>query len=173
MTNKSSYSYDELIKSANGELFGKNFGKLPLPNMLMMDRITHISNTGGKYGKGEVVAELDIKDDLWFFGCHFKDDAVMPGSLGLDALFQLTGFYLTHMGFEGTGRALGCDAVRFFGQVLPENKLVTYVIDVKRIINLKLTMVIADGRVIVDGEEIYTCDSIRVGLFEKDSQPSD
>ncbi len=167
MNRKNSYDYDDLIKSGNGELFGPNFGKLPLPNMLMMDRVSHISDKGGKYGKGEVIAELDIHDDLWFFACHFKDDAVMPGSLALDALFQLTGFFLTHMGFEGKGRALGCDVVRFFGQILPTNKIVKYIIDIKRVINLKLTMVIADGRVFVDDNEIYTCDSIRVGLFEK------
>ena len=162
---KTSYNYDELIKAGTGELWGKGFGKLPLPNMLMMDRITHISANGGKYGKGEVVAELDINPDLWFFGCHFKDDPVMPGSLGLDALWQLTGFFLGHCGFKGKGRALGCESVKFVGQVMPHNKKVEYRVDIKRIIDLKLKMVLADGRMFVDGEEIYTCDSMKVGLF--------
>lgn len=165
MTRASSYSYDDLIKSGNGELFGPKSGKLPLPNMLMMDRIVRISDEGGKYGKGEIIAEFDINPSLWFFGCHFKGDPVMPGSLGLDALFQLTGFFLTHMGYEGRGRALGCDTLKFFGQVLPVNKLVTYIIDVKRIVDLKLKMIIADGRMLVDGEEIYTCANMKVGLF--------
>ncbi len=163
---KSSYSYQDLIDSANGTLFGPNVGKLPLPNMLMMDRITHISNEGGKYNKGVVVAEMDIKPDLWFFGCHFKDDPVMPGSLGLDAMLQLTGFYLTHCGYEGKGRALGCEKLHFTGQVLPTNKLITYTIDIKRVINMKLIMVISDGTLSVDGQDIYYCESMKVGLFK-------
>ena len=165
MQRKNSYNYDELILAGTGELFGNDYGKLPLPNMLMMDRITNISHTGGMFGKGEVIAELDIKPDLWFFGCHFKDDAVMPGSLGLDALLQLTGFFLVWADYKGKGRALGCEKVKFFGQVLPTNKKVTYIVDIKRIINLKLTMIIADGRVLVDDKEIYTCENMRVGLF--------
>lgn len=163
---KSSFNYDDLISSGNGTLFGPNSGKLPLPNMLMMDRITHISTEGGKYDKGIVVAELDIKPELWFFGCHFKDDPVMPGSLGLDAMLQLTGFFLTYSGFEGKGRALGCEKLNFTGQVLPEHKLVTYTIDIKRVINLKLIMVISDGTLAVDGQNIYTCESMKVGLFK-------
>lgn len=161
-----SYSYEDLIKSGNGELFGKNAGKLPLPQMLMMDRITKISDAGGKFDKGEIIAELDINPDLWFFGCHFKDDPVMPGSLGLDALFQLTGFYLTFLGHEGKGRALGCDSLKFNGQVLPENKKVTYVVDIKRVLNLKLIMVIADGKMLVDDKEIYFTENMKVGLFK-------
>jgi 3-hydroxyacyl-[acyl-carrier protein] dehydratase/trans-2-decenoyl-[acyl-carrier protein] isomerase len=163
--NKHSFSYEELIKSGKGELFGENTGRLPLPNMLMMDRITHISTEGGKFGKGEIIAEFDINPDIWFFKCHFEGDPVMPGSLGLDALFQLTGFFLTYKGFKGKGRALGCDKVKFFGQVLPDNKIVTYIVDIKRILNLELTMIIADGRLLVDGKEIYTCEGMKVGLF--------
>jgi 3-hydroxyacyl-[acyl-carrier protein] dehydratase/trans-2-decenoyl-[acyl-carrier protein] isomerase len=168
MSRKNSYDIDELILAGTGDLFGQEYGKLPLPNMLMMDRITHIDNKGGLYGKGEVVAELDIKPDLWFFDCHFKGDAVMPGSLGLDALLQLTGFFLVWADFKGKGRALGCEKLKFFGQVLPTNKKVTYVVDIKRIINLKLTMIIADGRVLVDDKEIYSCENMRVGLFAGD-----
>ncbi len=163
---KSSYNYDELISSGNGTLFGPNAGKLPLPNMLMMDRITHISTEGGKFNKGIVVAELDVKPELWFFDCHFKNDPVMPGSLGLDAMLQLTGFFLTYSGYEGKGRALGCERLNFTGQVLPEHKLVTYTIDIKRIINLKLIMIISDGTLSVDGQDIYTCESMKVGLFK-------
>jgi 3-hydroxyacyl-[acyl-carrier protein] dehydratase/trans-2-decenoyl-[acyl-carrier protein] isomerase len=165
LQNKHSFSYEELIKSGKGELFGGNTGRLPLPNMLMMDRITHISEEGGKFNKGEIIAEFDINPDIWFFKCHFEGDPVMPGSLGLDALFQLTGFFLTYMGYQGKGRALGCDKVKFFGQVLPENKIVTYIIDIKRILKLDLTMIIADGRLLVDGKEIYTCEGMKVGLF--------
>lgn len=168
MERKSSYDFDELIKAGTGELFGPEYGKLPLPNMLMMDRITNISKEGGMYGKGQVIAELDIKPDLWFFDCHFKGDSVMPGSLGLDALLQLTGFFLVWADYQGKGRALGCDKLKFFGQVLPINKKVTYIVDIKRIINLKLTMIIADGRVLVDDKEIYSCENMRVGLFTGD-----
>lgn len=161
-----SYDYDDLIRSGKGELFGEGAGKLPLPNMLMMDRITKISDEGGKYDKGEIIAELDIKPELWFFGCHFKDDPVMPGSLGLDALFQLTGFFLTFLGHKGKGRALGCEKVKFNGQVLPDNTKVTYLVDIKRVMNLKLIMVIADGVLLVDGKEIYSCQDMKVGLFK-------
>lgn len=166
MAKTRSFSYEELIKSGKGELFGKDSGKLPLPNMLMMDRISKISDEGGKYGKGQITAEFDINPNLWFFGCHFKDDPVMPGSLGLDALFQLTGFFLTFLGFKGKGRALGCGKVNFSGQVLPENKLVKYIVDIKRILNLKLTMIIADGRLLVDNKEIYFTEDMKVGLFK-------
>lgn len=166
MSNAQSYSYEDLIRSGNGELFGEDSGRLPLPNMLMMDRITKITHDGGKYDKGMITAELDIKPDLWFFECHFKDDPVMPGSLGLDALLQLTGFYLTHMGHKGKGRALGCGSLKFNGQILPEHKVVTYKIDIKRVINLKLIMVIADGIVSVDGEDIYFAEDMKVGLFK-------
>jgi len=162
---KLSYDYDELIRSGNGTLFEEHAGRLPLPNMLMMDRITYISTESGKYNKGVIKAELDIKPELWFFACHFKDDTVMPGSLGLDAMFQLTGFYLTYLGHEGKGRALGCDKLSFFGEVLPSNQIVSYEINVKRVINLKMIMIIADGSMYVDGKEIYTVENMKVGLY--------
>ncbi len=162
---KTSYNFDEIIQVANGEFFGQDAGKLPLPGMLMVDRITRIEANAGKYGHGIVEAELDINPDLWFFGCHFKDDPVMPGSLGLDGLLQLTGFFLNHVGYKGKGRALGCESLKFFGEVLPTSKVVKYIIDIKRIINLKMTMVIADGRLLVDGQEIYTCENMKVGLI--------
>ena len=136
--------------------------------MLMVDRIASVSADGGKYDKGLVVAELDIDPSLWFFHCHFKGDPVMPGCLGLDAMWQLTGFYLAWTGKEGKGRALGVKEVKFTGQILPENKLVTYRIDIRRVISRKLTMASADGQVEVDGEVIYTAEDLRVGLFSTD-----
>lgn len=160
-----SYSYEELIQCAHGELFGPTNGRLPLPNMLMTDRVTRIAANGGKYGKGEIKAELDIRPDLWFFTCHFEDDPVMPGCLGLDALWQLLGFYLVWLGLEGRGRALGAGKVKFTGQVLPTAKLVTFQLDIKRVISRRLNMAIADGTMSVDGREIYTAEDLRVGLF--------
>jgi len=160
-----SFSYAELIDCAHGNMFGPANGRLPLPNMLMMDRITHISNEGGKYGKGEIKAELDIRPDLWFFDCHFESDPVMPGCLGLDALWQLVGFFLVWNDLPGRGRALGAGKVKFTGQVLPKAKLVTYQLDMKRVITRKLNMAIADGTMSVDGREIYTAEDLRVGLF--------
>ncbi|NNF49219.1 MAG: bifunctional 3-hydroxydecanoyl-ACP dehydratase/trans-2-decenoyl-ACP isomerase [Woeseiaceae bacterium] len=162
---RSSYDYDDLIASGHGELFGKSNGRLPLPNMLMLDRIALIDKDGGKYGKGQVQAELDIKPELWFFDCHFEGDPVMPGCLGLDAMWQLVGFHLCWQGLEGRGRALGVGKVKFTGQVLPTAKKVTYQIDIKRVIARKLNMAIADGSLSVDGREIYTADDLRVGLF--------
>lgn len=162
---KNAYDYDDLIASGHGLLFGPTNGRLPKPNMLMLDRITHIAEDGGKYGKGELTAELDINPDLWFFECHFEDDPVMPGCLGLDALWQLVGFHLVWQGLEGRGRALGVGKVKFTGQVLPTAKLVTYRIDIKRVIARKLNMAIADGSMLVDGREIYTAEDLRVGLF--------
>lgn len=163
---KHSYNYDELIVAGKGQLFGDGYARLPLPPMLMLDRITHVSETGGAHGKGQLVAELDIKPDLWFFQCHFKDDPVMPGCLGLDALWQLSGFFLTWTGHPGKGRALGVGEVKYRGQILPTHKLVTYTIDVKRILTSKLIMIIADGTVMVDGRPVYWADSLRVGMFE-------
>ena len=165
MNKKSSYNREELLACARGELFGPGNAQLPLPNMLMMDRIVYIGSEGGQYGKGEIIAELDIHPDLWFFGCHFIGDPVMPGCLGLDAMWQLVGFFLGWMGGPGRGRALGCGEVKFTGQVLPSAKTVTYEIDISRVINRKLVMAQADARTLVDGREIYTAKDLRVGLF--------
>jgi len=160
-----SYDYDDLIASGHGELFGPTNGRLPKPNMLMLDRISLISGDSGKFGKGEIKAELDINPDLWFFDCHFESDPVMPGCLGLDAMWQLVGFHLCWQGLLGRGRALGVGRVKFSGQVLPTSKKVTYQIDIKRTIARKLNMAIADGSMSVDGREIYTAEDLRVGLF--------
>ena len=162
---QSSYDYEELIRCGHGEFFGMENGKLPLPPMLMLDRITRIDADGGSYGKGQIKAELDIHPDLWFFKCHFEGDPVMPGCLGLDAMWQLVGFHLVWAGHEGRGRALGCGKVKFFGQVLPRAKLVSYQINMKRVISRKLTMAIADASMAVDGREIYSAEDLRVGLF--------
>ena len=163
---KSSYTYQDLIACAKGELFGPGNAQLPLPPMLMFDRITHVSAEGGTHGKGQIVAELDIKPDLWFFQCHFQGDPVMPGCLGLDAVWQLLGFYLGWTGAPGSGRALGVGEVKFSGQVLPEAKKVTYRVNLKRVINRKLVLGIGDGVVEVDGKVIYECNDLKVGLFE-------
>jgi 3-hydroxyacyl-[acyl-carrier protein] dehydratase/trans-2-decenoyl-[acyl-carrier protein] isomerase len=162
---KNEYSYDDLIRAGHGELFGPENGRLPLPPMLMVDRIPVINGDGGKYGKGEIRAELDVKPDLWFFDCHFESDPVMPGCLGLDALWQLVGFHMVWSGHPGRGRALGVGKVKFFGQVLPKAKLVTYQLDIKRVISRKLVLAIADGSMSVDDREIYTAEDLRVGLF--------
>ena len=165
MTKPHSFDKEELLKCGHGELFGPGNAQLPLPPMLMVDRITHISEEGGEYGKGEIIAELDIHPDLWFFACHFEGDPVMPGCLGLDAMWQLVGFFLGWMGNPGRGRALGSGEVKFFGQVLPTAKKVTYHLHIKRLIQRKLVMGIADGSVQVDGREIYTAKDLKVGLF--------
>jgi len=162
---KSSYNREELLACARGELFGPGNAQLPTPNMLMLDRILRISDEGGAYGKGEILAELDINPKLWFFDCHFPGDPVMPGCLGLDATWQLVGFFLGWIGNPGRGRALGVGEVKFTGQVLPTAKRVTYQIDIKRVIARKLVLGIADGSVAVDGREIYTMKDLRVGLF--------
>jgi len=162
---KNSYSYDELIQCGHGELFGPGNAQLPLPPMLMFDRITRISDSGGRYNKGEIVAELDINPELWFFKCHFEGDPVMPGCLGLDALWQLVGFFLGWMGGPGHGRALGAGEVKFSGQVTPDVKMIRYRINLKRVIMRKLFMGIADASMEADGQEIYTADDLRVGLF--------
>ena len=160
-----SFARDQLLSCARGEMFGPENGKLPLPNMLMMDRITHISDEGGAHGKGRIEAELDITPDLWFFDCHFKGDPVMPGCLGLDAMWQLIGFFLVWKKNPGRGRALGVGEVKFAGQVLPSAKLVSYVIDIKRVVERKLVLAIADAKMLVDGREIYSATDLRVGLF--------
>ncbi|MGB0204944.1 MAG: 3-hydroxyacyl-[acyl-carrier-protein] dehydratase FabA [Neptuniibacter sp.] len=165
MTRPSSFNRDELLSCGHGEMFGPGNARLPIGNMLMMDRILKINEDGGEFGKGEIIAELDINPDLWFFGCHFEEDPVMPGCLGLDAMWQLVGFYLGWKGNPGRGRALGSGEVKFFGQVLPHAKKVTYNIQLKRVIERKLVMGIADGSMSVDGREIYTAKDLRVGLF--------
>lgn len=165
MTKQTSYSKDELIMCAKSKLFGEGNAQLPMPPMLMLDRIISITEDSGKYGKGEIIAELDLSPDLWFFGCHFINDNVMPGCLGLDAMWQLIGFYLGWMGGEGRGRALGAGEVRFKGQVLPTAKKITYRIHMKRVILRKLTMGIADAIMEVDGREIYEGHDLKVGLF--------
>ena len=165
MINQNSFTRDELIACGNGDLFGPGNARLPLPNMLMFDRISKITADGGEHNKGEIQAELDVDPSLWFFDCHFKGDPVMPGCLGLDAMWQLVGFFLGWKGNPGRGRALGAGEVKFFGQVLPGAKVVTYELSVKRLIERKLVMGIADGRMLVDGREIYTANDLRVGLF--------
>jgi len=160
-----SFTREQLIASGKGELFGPDSGRLPLPPMLMFDRITHISDEGGEYNHGQVVAELDISPDLWFFQCHFEGDPVMPGCLGLDAMWQLVGFFLTWKRLPGRGRALGVGEVKFTGQVLPTASKVTYIIDIKRVVARKLKLAIADARMEVDGREIYRANDLRVGLF--------
>ncbi|MGE0072383.1 MAG: bifunctional 3-hydroxydecanoyl-ACP dehydratase/trans-2-decenoyl-ACP isomerase [Thiomonas sp.] len=165
MTRPSSYSKQDLIACGEGRLFGPGNAQLPLREMLMMDRITSITTEGGTYGKGQILAELDIHPELWFFAVHFQGDPVMPGCLGLDAMWQLVGFYLGWIGAPGRGRALGVGEVKFTGQVLPTAKLVQYRIDLKRVINSRLVMGIGDGTMLVDGREIYTAKDLRVGLF--------
>lgn len=165
MQKKNSYTKEDLLACGRGEMFGEGNAQLPLPNMLMMDRIVKITEDGGAYGKGYIEAELDIDPSLWFFACHFEGDPVMPGCLGLDAMWQLVGFFLGWSGGPGHGRALGCGEVKFTGQVLPTAKRLTYRIDMKRVIMRKLVMGIGDGVVEVDGREIYTAKDLRVGLF--------
>lgn len=165
MNDKNAFTREELLDCGHGKMFGPGNARLPLPNMLMMDRITKITSDDGEHGKGEIIAELDITPDLWFFECHFEEDPVMPGCLGLDAMWQLVGFYLGWRGNKGKGRALGAGEVKFTGQILPTAKKVTYNIQMKRVIERKLVMGIGDGTVCVDGREIYTAKDLRVGLF--------
>ena len=167
----SSFDRDDLLKCARGELFGPGNAQLPEPPMLMMDRITEITMDGGQFGKGHVVAELDITPDLWFFECHFPGDPVMPGCLGLDAMWQIVGYWLGWSGSPGKGRALGVGDVRFTGEITPDKKLVRNEIDMKRVRRGKLVLGIADGRVYVDDEHVYTATDMRVGLKNMD-QPA-
>lgn len=164
--NQHSFNKEDLIACGHGQLFGPGNAQLPTDNMLMLDRVTHISAEGGNYGKGELCAELDIHPNLWFFECHFPGDPVMPGCLGLDAMWQLVGFFLAWKGNSGRGRALGAGEIKFTGQILPDAKLVSYRLDLKRVIERKLVMGIADGTVAVDGKVIYEARDLRVGLFQ-------
>ena len=167
---KNSFSYERLIDCANGDLFGEGNAQLPSPPMLMFDRITNINETGGIFQKGEIVAELDIKPELWFFDCHFKGDPVMPGCLGLDAMWQLVGFYLGWLEQPGKGRALGVGEVKFTGQVLDTVKKVTYQISIKRLILRKLILGVADGVLKADGQPIYEAKDMKVGLFQSEDK---
>lgn len=163
--NKNEFSYDDLLKCGHGKLFGPGNAQLPLPPMLMFDRITSISESGGSYDRGKIVAEMDVKSSHWFFSCHFEGDPVMPGCLGLDALWQLTGFFLGWTGDPGKGRALGLGNLKFNNQVTPEAKLITYQIDIKRIVRRGFSIAIADGTLIVDQNVAYEAQDLRVGLF--------
>ena len=167
---KNSFSYEQLIDCANGDLFGKGNAQLPSPPMLMIDRITNINETGGLFQKGEIVAELDIKPELWFFDCHFKGDPVMPGCLGLDAMWQLVGFYLGWLEQPGKGRALGVGEVKFTGQVLNTVNKVSYHISIKRLILRKLILGVADGVLKADGDPIYEAKDMKVGLFQSENK---
>lgn len=162
---KSSFDYEELLACGRGELFGPGNAQLPVPPMLMFDRITEISEEGGPHGKGFVRAELDVRPDLWFFDCHFIGDPVMPGCLGLDALWQMVGFYLGWLGSPGRGRALGAGEIKFTGQVLPSVKKVVYGVDFRRVMRSKLVLGVADGWLEADGEVIYRASDLKVGLF--------
>lgn len=165
MNKKNNYNLDDLLSCAHGEMFGEGNAELPSHPMLMFDRITSITENGGAYKKGQIIAELDIRPGLWFFQCHFHNDPVMPGCLGLDAMWQLVGFYLGWRGAPGRGRALGAKEIKFTGQVTPDNNIVTYNIDIKRVILRKLVMGVADAQMDVDGKIIYTAKDLRVGLF--------
>jgi len=166
MSRPSSLDKAQLLECARGAMFGPGNARLPAPPMLMFDRITRIDDNGGANGKGQIIAELDITPDLWFFACHFEGDPVMPGCLGLDAMWQLAGFYLPWLGEPGRGRALGVGEVKFTGQVLPNAKRLRYEIDVKRVVRGKLRLVVADGRTYVDDRLIYEAKDLRVGLFQ-------
>ncbi len=169
---KKSYTKDDLIACGHGEIFGPGNARLPLPPMLMFDRITNVSLEGGANNKGIIEAEFDISPDLWFFKCHFESDPVMPGCLGLDALWQLLGFYLGWTGAKGSGRALGLGELKLTGQVQPDTKLVKYVVNLKRVINRKLVLGIGDGEMYADGKLIYEAKGLKVGLFDNPSAMS-
>jgi 3-hydroxyacyl-[acyl-carrier protein] dehydratase/trans-2-decenoyl-[acyl-carrier protein] isomerase len=169
MTDQSSFSREELLKCGQFGLRGPGSAQLPVPPMLMFDRVTSIAKDGGAFGKGAMVAELDVRPDLWFFQCHFPGDPVMPGCLGLDALWQMVGFYLTWLGLPGAGRALGCGEVKFRGQVTPDVKLVRYEIDIRRVMSRPLVLGIAHGKMFADGKLIYEASDLRVGLFSAEA----
>ena len=162
---KNAYDHEDLLECAHGRLFGPGNAQLPLPPMLMFDRISCIDDDGGSQSKGQAIAEFDIRPDLWFFGCHFENDPVMPGCLGLDAMWQLVGFFLGWMGLPGRGRALSTGQVKFSGEVLPSARAISFHIDIKRLITRKLNLAIADGIMRVDGETIYEAQDLRVGVF--------
>ena len=167
MIKKNSFKYEDLIECANGKLFGPGNAKLPLPPMLMFDRINKITDNEGQFKKGRIEAELDIKNSLWFFDCHFKNDPVMPGCLGLDAMWQLVGFYLGWLGKPGKGRALGVKQVKFTGEVLTNVKKTTYIIDIKKVLMKEsATVGLANGILLADGKKIYEAENLKVGLFE-------
>ena len=168
-TKQSSFNKEDLLACSRGEMFGPGNSQLLAPNMLMMDRVSLITDEGGEFGKGQIIAELDITPDLWFFDCHFPGDPVMPGCLGLDAMWQLVGFFLGWSGGPGKGRALGVGEVKFTGQILPTAKKVTYKIQMKRVVKRRLFMGLADGIVEVDGREIYSAKDLKVGLFQDTS----
>ena len=164
---RSSFEYEDLLACGRGELFGAGNAQLPLPPMLMFDRISEISETGGEFNKGFIRAELDVKPELWFFACHFKGDPVMPGCLGLDALWQMVGFFLGWLGSQGQGRALGMGEVKFSGMVVPTVRKLVYNVDFKRVMRSKLVLGIADGWVSADGEVVFRASDLKVGLFQK------
>ena len=167
---KNSYGYEDLLDCGHGKLFGPGNARLPLPPMLMFDRIVSITEDGGAYGKGQAIAEMGVKPDLWFFACHFETDPVMPGCLGMDALWQLAGFFLGWVGAPGRGRALGVGGIKFNGQVEPDARLLTYQVDIKRVIRRKFALGIADGVLSVDGTPVYEAKDIRVGVFTSTDQ---
>jgi 3-hydroxyacyl-[acyl-carrier protein] dehydratase / trans-2-decenoyl-[acyl-carrier protein] isomerase len=169
---RNSFEFEDLLACGRGDMFGPGNAQLPLPPMLMFERITEISEQGGEHGKGIVRAELDVKPDLWFFLCHFKGDPVMPGCLGLDALWQMLGFFLGWIGGQGRGRALGLGELKFTGQVLPTMKKIAFGLEVKRVIRAKLVLGVADGWVAADGTVIYRASDLKVGLFRDVAQPA-